>query len=121
MVSMFVAVRRARAIVDTIGLTPEQLGIPLASAIQTPVTSCNSPLGFATDVSGSLPSFALHIWWALNTGVPPGPIRSWLIFSMKASRSSPRFQGAKGWPARKICCAPAASCMRIDVAAASRK
>jgi hypothetical protein len=71
---MFIAVRRARAIVDTIGLTPEQLGIPLASAIQTPVTSCNSPFGFATDVCGSLPIFALHIWWALNTGVPPGPI-----------------------------------------------
>ncbi len=32
---------------DTIGLTPEQLGIPLASAIHTPVTSCISPVGFA--------------------------------------------------------------------------
>ena len=40
---MFIAVRRASAIVDTIGLTPEQLGIPLASAIHTPVTSCSSP------------------------------------------------------------------------------
>jgi hypothetical protein len=27
---MFIAVRRASAMVDTIGLTPEQLGIPLA-------------------------------------------------------------------------------------------
>ena len=58
---MFIAVRRARAIVEIIGLTPEQLGMPLASAIHTPVTSCSSPFGFATDVDGSLPSFALHI------------------------------------------------------------
>ena len=43
------------------GLTPEQLGIPPASAIQTPLTSCSSPFGFAADVCGSLPSFALHI------------------------------------------------------------
>ena len=63
---------RARAIVDTIGLTPEQLGIPLASAIQTPVVSCSSPFGFATKVRGSLPSLALHIWCRANTGVPPG-------------------------------------------------
>src|SRR5271165_3905403 len=89
-------------IVDTMGLTPEHLGIPLASAIQTPVVSCSSPFGFATEVCGSPPSFALHIWWALNTGVPPGPIGSWFTFSMNASRSSPRFQGGKGWPARKI-------------------
>ena len=74
---MFIAVRRASAIVVTIGFTPEQLGIPLASAIHTPATSWSSPFGFATDVCGSLPSFALHIWWALNTGVPPGPIGSW--------------------------------------------
>ena len=86
---------------------PEQQGIPLASASQTPVVSCSSPSGFPTDVCGSLPSFALHIWWALNTGVPPGPIGIWFTLSMKASRSSPRFQGGKGWPARKICCAPA--------------
>jgi hypothetical protein len=33
---MFTAMRRARAMVDSIGLTPEKLGIPLASAIQTP-------------------------------------------------------------------------------------
>jgi hypothetical protein len=31
---MFIAVRRASAIVDTIGLTPEQLGMPLVSAIR---------------------------------------------------------------------------------------
>jgi hypothetical protein len=65
---MFIAVRRASAIVVTIGLTPEQLGIPLASAPQTPVTSCSSPLGLATAVWWSLPSFALHIWCALKTG-----------------------------------------------------
>lgn len=75
--SIFAAVRRARAMIDSIGLTPEQLGIPLESAIQTPVVSCSSPFGFATDVCGSLPSCALHIWWALKTGVPPGPIGTW--------------------------------------------
>jgi len=71
---MFVAVRCATAIVETIGLTPEQVGMPLASAIHTPVVSCSSPDGLATEVCGSSPSRALHIRWALNTGVPPGPI-----------------------------------------------
>ena len=58
---MFVAVRRASAMTDTMGFTPEQQGIPLASAIQTPVVSYSSPFGFATQVCGSLPNLALHI------------------------------------------------------------
>jgi len=97
----------AKAMAEIIGLTPEQVGMPLASATHTPGVSWSSPSGLATEVCGSLPSLALHIWWALNTGVPPGPIGIWLTFSMNASRSSPRCQGAKGCPALKICCAPA--------------
>ena len=91
--------RRASAIVVIIGFTPEQVGMPLASAIHTPRVSCSSPDGFATEVAGSAPSGALHIWCALKTGVPPGPIGISFTCAMKASRSSPRVHGAKRWPA----------------------
>ena len=55
------AVRRARAMADTIGFTPEQLGIPLASAIHTPVLSCSSPFGFATEVWVTAQLCAAHL------------------------------------------------------------
>src|SRR6185369_15851657 len=62
--TMLVAVRRAMAMQVTIGFTPSAVGNTLVSPIHTPLTSCSSPVGLATLVSGSLPMRAPPIWWA---------------------------------------------------------
>ena len=41
--------------IETIGFVPDEVGKALPSPIQTPLVSCNSPNGPATEVYGSLP------------------------------------------------------------------
>ncbi len=53
--------------IETIGLVPEEVGKALPSPIQTPLVSCSSPQGPATEVSGSSPIRQVPIWWALNS------------------------------------------------------
>ena len=70
-VAIACAVRWARAITVTIGLTPEVVGNALASPIHTPGVSCSSPHGLATLVAGSAPIRHEPIWWAANSRQPP--------------------------------------------------
>ena len=57
--------------IETIGLVPDEVGKALPSPIQTPLASCSSPKGPATEVAGSSPIRQVPIWWALNSLWPP--------------------------------------------------
>ena len=86
------AVRRASAMIVSIGLVPEALGKALASPTQTPGVSWSSPRGLATEVCGSAPIRQLPIWWAEKSRKSRGAIAATLSSAMNASRSSPRVQ-----------------------------
>ena len=53
--------------IEIIGLVPDEVGKALPSPIQTPLVSCSSPHGPATDVCGSAPIRQVPIWWALKS------------------------------------------------------
>ena len=58
------AVRRAKAMIVSIGFVPDAVGKALASPIQTPGASWSSPHGSATELDGSRPMRQVPIWWA---------------------------------------------------------
>src|SRR6476469_5605575 len=66
------AVRRASAMIVSIGLTPEAVGKALASPIHTPLVSWSWPQGSATLVAGAPPSLQLPIWWAVKIAYSRG-------------------------------------------------
>ena len=72
-----------------IGFVPDDVGNALASPIQTPLVSCNSPHGPATLVAGSVPIRQLPIWWAEKIACSRGASDPAVAWSMNASRSSP--------------------------------
>src|SRR5205807_2983696 len=61
------AVWWARAMIVTIGLTPEEAGNALASAMNRPRTPKTSPPASQTAVRGSAPMRQEPIWWALKS------------------------------------------------------
>ena len=95
-----------------IGFVPEEVGKALPSPIQTPLVSCSSPRGSATEVFGSGPIRQLPIWWALKSLAPPARSGIRLAPAMNASRSSPRRQLGAPVASTPISWAPAASCSR---------
>src|SRR6058998_1006394 len=64
------AVRAARAMIEIIGFTPGAVGNRLPSPIHRFGTSCDSPVGFAAEVFGSVPALAEPIGWAENRATP---------------------------------------------------
>src|SRR5207244_1578747 len=84
------AVRAARAMIEIIGFTPGAVGKRLPSPIHRFRTSCDSPVGFAADVRGSVPALAEPIGWAENKATPFSRMPRRPMRSMKASNSAPR-------------------------------
>ena len=73
-------------------------------------TSCSSPRGSATEVSGSAPIRHVPIWWAENIRRPPARAGIRWTRAMNASRSSPTRQLGSACGQHEMRRAPAAAC-----------